>query len=193
MKRINEYQFAELIKVAVNQLSYSRKIIEYPGNENVFSLNDIPSNFYKKICNTCFIEACLIICNLLNEKDKRVISFFNWKELVENNSYKTILDGLIKIDEFKRLKDCRDQVFGHQDIANHNNNFPNDRLRGIINPILIQDAEKILEVLVKIFDCFTREKNTPYDLDSYFGTQKSEEEIKFILTSVNPKIEKISN
>jgi len=30
MKRINEYQFAELIKVAVNQLSYSRKIIEYP-------------------------------------------------------------------------------------------------------------------------------------------------------------------
>ncbi|MDD2871002.1 MAG: hypothetical protein PHS49_03345 [Candidatus Gracilibacteria bacterium] len=193
MRKIKEYQFAELIQVATNQLVYCKKIIELPGDENMFSLNDISSSFLKRVCNACFIESCLIICNLLKENDKRVISLFNWVELVDNKSYKLILDGILKTDEYKRLVECRDQIFGHQDISNGNNNFPNHRLNGIMNLLLINDAEKILDVLIKIFDCFTREKNTPYDLNSYFGTIKSEEEIEYILNEIKPKIEKISS
>lgn len=193
MRKIKEYQFAELIQVATNQLVYCKKIIELPWDENMFSLNDISSSFLKRVCNACFIESCLIICNLLKENDKRVISLFNWVELVDNKSYKLILDWILKTDEYKRLVECRDQIFWHQDISNWNNNFPNHRLNWIMNLLLINDAEKILDVLIKIFDCFTREKNTPYDLNSYFWTIKSEEEIEYILNEIKPKIEKISS
>lgn len=192
MWKINEYQFAELMQVAINQLAYCKKIVKYPWNENMFLLNDIPSNFYKRICNAFFIETCLIICNLLKEKDKRIISFFNWDILINDNSYKEILDWLVKTEEFIRLVTCRDQVFAHQDISNHSNNFPNDRLKWLISETLINDAEKILDALIKLFDCITREKNIPYDLNSYFWTKKSEEEIEFVIWQIKPKIEKIS-
>lgn len=190
MNNAKEYQYAELLQVAVNQLSYCKIISKYPWDGNIFSSKDISSNFFKRVCNACFLESCLIICNLLDKKDEKVISFFNWEEFVSDNIRKQILDDLVKTPDFKQLLICRHQIFAHQNNSNKNNNFPSDRLRLLINDSLINWSDKILSILIRLFDNYTRSNNRPYSFDSYFWTENSETEIEFMLNWLKPKIEK---
>lgn len=111
-KKPKEYQYALLLQVAINQLEYCKVISEYPKkmNKELYDNHNPIDLFYIRTHNAHFIEALMIVCNLL-DTDKRTISFFNYQEFCDFATNKDLLDRIVISNEFQNLKTLRDQIF----------------------------------------------------------------------------------
>ncbi len=173
---MKEYEIAGLLIVAKRQLVYSEFIARYPASagKRDFDLVSPTDLFYRNVCSLSYHDGLLIIGSLV-DKDKRVMSFWNWPDFV---SIKT--EALQKLtDEFNRsgLKDIRDQIVAHQDSSNGNNNFPDAR-RGGVRINLIDKTQQFLQKLIAEFYNYKKIKNliyspTNFDIGDVYNEVKS--------------------
>jgi len=182
---IREYQIALLLRTAKEQLTYCEIITNQPaaaGKRNFDTVSQA-DNFYKSVCNVFFHDSLLIISSLFDDKDKRVISFKNLLDFYDKKKEK--INKLI--DDFSNspLKQMRDQIIAHQDTNNRNNNIPNSRRRGIINPELLKLLQKFLESAINEFRDYASKFKTSYS-DQYFDTSEAKQEIELILSQAKP-------
>jgi len=182
-----ENQIALLLRVAKEELEYCSTIINYPvkaGNKNFDVISPI-DKFYKTVCNMAFNDALLIVGSLLNNKDTRVISLWNFQNFVKEKQeeLQTITDKFINYG----LKTIRDQIIAHQDTGNKNNNIPNSRRRGIINPDLIKYLQEILYKTIEEFRDYAKRFSTPYS-DQYFDVSDARNEIELALIQAKPTL-----
>lgn len=184
---MRENQIAQLLRVAKEQLEYCNAIVNYPakmGRKN-FDVIAPKDGFYKTICNMAFNDTLLIVGSLLDNKDARVISLWNFKDFTDKKQ-----NELQKItNEFKNtgLKTIRDQIIAHQDISNRNNNIPNSRRRGIIDSKIIKSLQEILEKMIKEFRDYAAKFKNPYS-DQYFDTFEARKEIELVLSQAKPDL-----
>jgi len=181
-----EYQIAQLLRIAKEQLAYCEYIESYPkkvGKRN-FDTVQLLDQFYKNIHNVCFFDGLLIVGNLLN-KDPRVMSFWNWPEFraVKENKIQMFTDKY----EGDGLKEVRDQIAAHIDTTNRNNNFPDSRRRGMINDILVQKLLTILNDLIAEFQDYTRQHSAPYS-QQYFDITQATEEVATAMEQAKPQM-----
>ncbi len=179
-------QIALLIKVAREQLEYSKTIIDHPkkmGRENFDVIYPL-DKFYKTICNMSFNDALLITGSLL-DKDKRVISLWNCPDFVsmKQKELDKILDDFIKTG----LKGIRDQIVAHQDYGNPNNNIPNSRRTGLINIQCVTKLQNILNNIMKEFMDYSAISGNPYS-SQYFNIEDARNEINLALDNAQPKL-----
>jgi hypothetical protein len=182
---VQKHQIAMLLQIANSNLTYSEIIISYPkiaGKRNYDPSEKIDS-FYKKTCNVFFNDSLLILSNLLDNKDKRVMSFKNCSEFY--NTKKQKIDKLINNFNKSHLQIMRDQILAHQDISNTNNNIPDYRTRGITNPQLIDLLRKFLSIAISEFKDYAKSVKTPYS-NQAFDTSNVKKEIALILNQAKP-------
>lgn len=186
---VSNMQIADLLVVARNRLVVCQYISEYPKKNNKLNFDtvDLLSSFYKNICNTFFLEALLITCNLL-DNNSRTISFFNWDKCGDTMGKE--LSKLKSDPKFKALKTIRDQIGGHVDSKNRNNSYPLSRDRGIIEPDLLNFLYEIQKELLKIFNLYTINYQIPakkYD-PGYFNTSCAVQAVEEIMKKAEPKL-----
>ncbi len=181
-----ERQIADVLSVAIEQLACCEAILDYPKKYSKhYAPGSIVDNFWMNASKTFFYESLLLTETLLN-KDPRTISFFNWTEFFK--VYAPWLKEMAKEFRDSGLENIRDQVVGHIDASNHNNQLPRQRRQGTINELLVQRLKKIQQNLVEKFDEFTRNKGTPYHLTNYFGGGTAKEEAESVLSGEKPKL-----
>ncbi len=191
MANAKDYQFAHLLISAKRRITYCKYISEYPIKNGMrdYSNNDydIADSFYKKICNSCFSDALMVISTLLdkNKRHNKSISFFNHKGLFDKKLKELEVINKEFVDfGFKKV---RDEVLGHVDLDNTNNRFPYMRDRSIINNKLINKLDKIIDDLTSLFLEFNKENATPW-AESSFYQPDAFNEIENIMKSVHPKM-----
>jgi len=176
-----ENQIAQLIHIAKEDITYCEYIINYPiynGKKNFNTTSSINS-FYKNIHNLSFNNGLLIVGSLLN-KDKRIISLWNYPEFILKNEKE--LKNLTAEFSEKGLKTIRNQIIAHQDIENENNYSIYNRKKGFINKYLIQALKEILEEIINKFSFFS----TSYDKQYFNNIDDAVKEIEQILNQVKP-------
>lgn len=184
---MTEHQIAQLLHAAKEQLEYCNVIVNYPakaGRRN-FDVIAPVDKFYKTVCNMAFNDTVLIAGSLLDKKDARVISLWNFKDFV-GKKQKELQQLTDKFTNYG-LKTIRDQIIAHQDMGNKNNNIPNSRRRGIINLQLIKLLQEILEEMVKEFRDYASNFSRPYG-DQYFNTTNARQEVELILNQAKPTL-----
>ena len=184
---MREYQIAQLIKVAKEKLEYCTSIINHPkkmGRKNFDVISPI-DKFYKTVCNMAFNDTLLIIGSLLDSKDARVISLWNFKDFADTKQkeLRTITDEFIN----SGLKTIRDQIIAHQDFGNKNNNIPNSRRRGIIDIEFITLLQNILDNITREFKDYAAKYSNPYS-GQYFDISNANQEIELVLKRAKPKL-----
>ncbi|MDP3975385.1 MAG: hypothetical protein Q8P95_00535 [bacterium] len=181
-----EFQIAELLRVAHELLGYCNYISNYPTSQN--SQNYDPGSkidqFYKNVCNSSYRD-CIIIVDTLMDKDRRVISFKNWKVFAEKR--KEEIDLIFKDFVSSGLKKVRDEMMAHVSAKNSNNRFPSMRREGIVNQTLIESLQEILDRLTKEFFEFTNTKTQTYS-KKYFDRSRAIAEIKTVMNLAKPKL-----
>jgi hypothetical protein len=185
MKMIRDHQIADLLLVALERLAYSKYISGYPsakGRRN-FDTSSTTDSFYKNVCTVSFHDSLLVTAALLDEKNKKGVSFWNWRDLKTKKQQE--LKEASNLLASSGLKGVRDQVVGHVDADNHNNNFPSGRRQGIVDERLIQKLDDIHSRLVKIFFDFTSEIGERYS-PHYFDTANATSEIKVVMDAAPP-------
>lgn len=185
MNKIANHQIAALLVVAVERLAYCKYISAYPalkGRRNFDTSSDLDS-FYKNVCNVSFHDSLLVTASLLDEKNKKGVGFWNWRDLKskKQKELKEITDLLGS----SGLKGVRDQVVGHVDSDNHNNRFPSSRRRGIVEPKLIDILDDIQKRLAKLFHDFTAEIGDKYS-PNYFSSERAIREIEAAMAGAPP-------
>ena len=185
-RTISNHQLADLLLIAKKRLAYCKFISSFPENNGFkhFSPSVNIDAFYKSVYNVCFYEALLITSTLL-DKDTRVISFWNRQDLVSAKKEKLN----VITEEFKSLglKTIRDQLVGHMDISNQNNNYPYSRIRGIISKTLVKSLSDVLIKSIEFFREYMKECGNPYS-DEYFNTTDSYNEIQEVMEKARPQM-----
>lgn len=185
-RSVQAHQIVDLLRVAAEELAYSRFISEYPSTSGFRHFDNVAKidAFYKTVCNSCFHDALLTIASLL-DKDKRVISFWNWRPFIESKGIE--FEDIVNRFQNSPLQTVRDQVTAHADIANHNNNFPSSKRRGIVDTRLIELLQGYLDEVSALFHLFTRETGNPY-VATLFDTSDAEEEVKSVIDLARPQL-----
>ena len=181
-----ESQIAGLLKLAREQLTYSKFIVNYPKSVgmNNFDPSSKRDSFYKNVYNVCFYDSLLITASLLS-KDPRIISFWNWKGFISRKQKK--LERIKKLFESYHLKGVRDQVVAHADFNNRANRFPYLNKKGIINEVFIKRLKEIQLKLIDEFFDYTKKYSTPYSGD-YFSVREVAQTIKDVMIAASPKM-----
>lgn len=182
-----ENQIAILLRTTNEQFATSSYISKCPslkGKKN-FDPTIQRDSFYKNVCNVFFHDGLLILSSLLDEKDARVIGLWNWKEFIKEKQVE--LKQITEDFKDSQLYIIRNQIVAHQDKANHSNNFPDSRRRGIIDPDLIDEAVELMRRLIELFQNFTRDFSTPYS-EQYFEVNKALGQIKDVMESAPPAL-----
>jgi len=176
----------QLLVIANKQLGYSIYISDYPQKHG---LNFNPSigidNFYKDVCNVFFYYSLLVTATLI-DTDSRCISFYNWKEFISQEDQKLRINKIKnKFNKFG-LKEFRDQIVGHIDKNNPNNQCPIFRIQSIVNEKFIKNLEYIQKELINIFDKYTQSIKRP--CSKICTTVKGLEEIGKIMNTIKPQM-----
>lgn len=185
---IEEYQIAQLLQVAKARLAYAKISAEYPKkiDKQGYDPTVTIDRFYKNICNTFFSDSLLIIWTLLNkDRKKRTISLWHYDKFLDKKQQE--LEKLTNKFINTGLKNIRDQVLAHQDINHKSNEFPNFRIRWIIDSKLIETLEDLLSEIIKEFCDFAKKFSTPYS-DQYFTSAEANaiEEIELAMNQAKP-------
>ncbi len=182
-----EYQIAQLLLVAKEQLEYCHTITGYPqkiGKRN-FDVIAPKDKFYKSVCNLAFGDSLLIIGSLLDKNNKKAISFWNFDDFPAKKTQE--LNDLTQKFQDTRLKTIRDQLIAHQDVNNRNNTIPNYRRRGIVDPAIIKSLQEILDEMIKEFYDYTSKFTNPHSPD-YFNSSGAKKEVEEVIEEAPPKL-----
>jgi len=185
--KVKENQIAQLLRVAKEQITYCKFISNYPaakGNKN-FGVIEPIDIFYKSTCNAFFNDTLLIISSLLDKKDSRVISFWNWNDFVNKKNKE--LTAITKTFNSSPLIRVRHELVAHQNYKNRNNRIPNSRRRGIIDQRLIDILEQTLEQMISEFRDYASQFSTPYS-SQYFDISEAEKEISSVMDQARPTL-----
>ena len=176
----------QLLVIANKQLGYSIYISDYPQKHGLnFNPSSGIDNFYENVCSVFFYDSLLITATLM-DKDSRCISFYNWEEFISQEDQK------LRIEEIKNkfnkfgLKEFRDQIVGHIDKNNPNNQCPIFRIQSIVNEKFIKNLECIQKELINIFDKYTQSTNR--SCSKACTTVKNVEAIDKIMNTVKPQM-----
>ncbi len=182
---IDGWQVRDLIEVSQYRIIYCKTIAMYPKTAGMRAFDTVApvDQFYKNINSALFSDSLLITGNLLDQKYDNTISLKNWFK--PNTKQK---DLQIIVDLFKScgLKEVRDQVFGHQDVGNHNNAFPFSRLQGELNIELIEKLEDIQKRISDLFFSYAKEhEENKY---GFINTQEAYNEIQTTMQNAKPTL-----
>ncbi|OGJ52354.1 hypothetical protein A2335_02550 [Candidatus Peregrinibacteria bacterium RIFOXYB2_FULL_32_7] len=182
---ISGLQIASLLRLAKEQLAYCKTIINYPKTQkkNKYNYSSDIDRFYNNVACVFFNDSILIISSLLDDKDKRVISFKNFTDFFNKKEIK--INILINQFNSSKLKEVRDQIIAHQDINNINNQLPYRNRQGVINPLLLEIVENFLDKAIKEFKEYASECSNPYS-EYYFSATEAKKEINAILEKAKP-------
>lgn len=182
-----ETQIALSLRTAKNQLATSQKIANYPDTQNKknFDPSKSTDSFYMSACNAFFHDGVLILNNLLDDDDDRVISLWNWQEFVDKKSAR--LQQITDKYEDGPLIQVRHNVIAHQNQNTKANRQPNSRRQGIVNQSLIGMALDISGEAIDIFREYAKEFSRPYS-KQYFDSSKSLIEVEEVLKGSSPNL-----
>jgi len=183
-------KIAQLLRVAREQLACCEFIAKYPRSVEKKGFDTISKidNFYKRTLNVFFYDSLLITASLLDNKDNRIISFFKYyKEYNYDSEDRERLEKIYNLYKNSYLKVIRDQLIGHIDIRNYNNEMPNFRQRGTIDQSFIHKLKEIQDQLVDEF-LITEKKyryNPSYNTN-FFNIESSILGVREVMNKAKP-------